>query len=126
MSQTPTPSESPILYKFQGEPRIFSREENVHFLPTPTKVFLSSDYAEVENSFYFLFHSVSNFLGFELVKAQPIGTSAPTVRLYTLSYTVLASRARVGVRVEITKNDLVKVSRKEKNRSFRQWFTQNF
>ena len=53
-------------------------------------------------------HSVS--LGFLLVKAQPIGTSAPTVRSYTLSYTVLASRARVGARVEV-KNDLGKVSR---------------
>ena len=61
------------------------------------------------------FHSVSNFLGFALVKAQPIGTSAPTVRLYTLSYTVLVSRARVGARVDITKNDLGKVSRKEKS-----------
>ena len=76
--------------------------------------------------FLSFFHSVSNFLGFALVKAQPIGTSAPTVRLYTLSYTVLASRARVGARVEITKNDLGKVSRKEKNISFRQWFTQIF
>ena len=76
--------------------------------------------------FLFFFHSVSNFLGFALVKAQPIGTSAPTVRLYTLSYTVLASRARVGARVEITKNDLGKVSRKEKNISFWQWFTQIF
>ena len=46
------------------------------------------------------FHSVSNFLGFLLVKALPIGTSAPTVRSYTLSSTVLASRARVGARVE--------------------------
>ena len=75
--------------------------------------------------FFFLsfFHSVSNFLGFALVKAQPIGTSAPTVRLYTLSYTVLVSRARVGARVEITKNDLGKVSKK-KNIGFRQWLTQ--
>ena len=59
---------------------------------------------------FFFFHSVSNFLGFALVKALPIGTSAPTVRSYTLSYTVLASRARVGARVEV-KNDLGKVSR---------------
>ena len=55
------------------------------------------------------FHSVSNFVGFALVKALPIGTSAPTVRSYTLSYTVLASRARVGARAEVTKNDLGKV-----------------
>ena len=41
------------------------------------------------------------FLGFTLVKALPIGTSAPTVRLYTLSYTVLASGARVGAKVEV-------------------------
>ena len=39
----------------------------------------------------------------QLVKALPIGTSAPTVRSYTLSYTVLASRARVGARVEVNK-----------------------
>ena len=46
-----------------------------------------------------------------LVKALPIGTGARTVRLYTLSSTVLASRARVGARVEVKKNDLGKVSR---------------
>ena len=56
-----------------------------------------------------LFHSVS--LGFLLAKAQPIGTSAPTVRSYTLSYTVYASRVRVGATVEVKKNDLGKVSR---------------
>jgi len=44
--------------------------------------------------------------GFLLVKAQPIGTSAPTVRSYTLSYTVYASRVRVGATVEVKKNDL--------------------
>ena len=58
------------------------------------------------------FHSVSNFVGFLLVKALPIGTSAPTVQSYTLSYTVLALRARVGARVEVKKNDLGKVSKK--------------
>ena len=41
----------------------------------------------------------------------PIGSSAPTVRPYTLSNTVLASRSRVGARAEVTKNDLGKVSR---------------
>ena len=51
-----------------------------------------------------------------MVKAQPIGTSAPTVRLYSLPYTVLVSRARVGARVEITKNDLGKISRKKKHK----------
>ena len=61
--------------------------------------------------FLFFFHSVSNFVGFLLVKALPIGTSAPTVRSYTLFYNVLASRARVGPRVEVKKNDLGKVSR---------------
>ena len=53
--------------------------------------------------FLSFFHSVSNFLGFVLVKALPIGTSAPTVRSYTVSYTMLASRARVGARVEVKK-----------------------
>ena len=37
------------------------------------------------------------------------GGSTPTVRLYTLSYTMLASRARVGARAEVTNNDLGKV-----------------
>ena len=60
--------------------------------------------------FFSVFHSVSNFVGFLLVKAQPIGTSAPTVRSYTLSYTVYASRVRVGATVEVKKNDLGKVS----------------
>ena len=46
-----------------------------------------------------------------MVKALPIGTSAPTVRSYTVSYTVLALRARVGVRIEVKKNNLGKVSR---------------
>ena len=59
-----------------------------------------------------VFHSLSNFVGFLLVKALPIGTSAPTVQSYTLSYTVLALRARVGARVEVKKNDLGKVSKK--------------
>ena len=69
----------------------------------------------------------------QLVKALPIGTSAPTVRSYTLSYTVLASGARVGARVEVKKNDLGKVSRIFFSRyqiglrpGFRQWFTQIF
>ena len=67
-----------------------------------------------------------------MVKAQPIGASAPTVRSYTLSYTVLASRARVGARVEVKKNDLGKVSKKilgiklVSGPRFRQWFTQIF
>ena len=44
---------------------------------------------------------------------SPIGTSPPTVRAYTVSYTiVLASRARVGARAD---NDLGKVSRVKKN-----------
>ena len=80
-----------------------------------------------------VFHSVSNFVGFLLVKALPIGTSAPTVQSYTLSYTLLASRARVGARVEVKKNDLGKVSRIFFSRyqiglrpGFRQWFTQIF
>ena len=61
------------------------------------------------NSLFLSFiHSVS--LGFLLAKAQPIGTSAPTVRSYTLSYTVYASRVRVGATVEVKKNDLGKVS----------------
>ena len=47
----------------------------------------------------------------QLVKALPIGTSAPTVRSYTHSYTVLASGARVGARADVKKNDLGKVSR---------------
>ena len=33
--------------------------------------------------FFSVFHSVSNFLGFVLVKALPIGASCPTVQLYT-------------------------------------------
>ena len=38
--------------------------------------------------------------------------SAPTVRAYTVSYTtMLALRAKVGVRAEVTKNDIGKVSR---------------
>ena len=35
------------------------------------------------SKFWFFFHSVSNFLGFVLVKALPIGTRCPTVQLYT-------------------------------------------
>ena len=41
------------------------------------------------------------------------GGSTPTVRLYTLSYTMLASRARVGARAEVTNNDLGKASGKK-------------
>ena len=67
---------------------------------------------EILSFCFSVFHSVSNFVGFLLVKALPIGTSAPTGRSYTLSYTVLASRARVGARVEVKKNDLGKVSKK--------------
>ena len=51
-----------------------------------------------------VFHSVSNFVGFLLVKALPIGTSAPTVRSYTVHsflHPPLASGARVGARVEV-------------------------
>ena len=79
-----------------------------------------------------VFHSVSNFVGFLLVKALPIGTSAPTVQSYTLSYTLLALGARVGARVEVKKNDLGKVSKKilgiklVSGPCFRQWFTQIF
>ena len=79
-----------------------------------------------------VFHSVSNFVGFLLVKVLPIGTSAPTVQSYTLSYTVLALRARVGARVEVKKNDLGKVSKNilgiklVSGPRFRQWFTRIF
>ena len=51
--------------------------------------FLSSAYVVstgpiCRNSVFFsFFHSVSNFLGFVLVKALPIGTRCPTVQLYT-------------------------------------------
>ena len=41
-----------------------------------------------------VFHSVSNFVGFLLVKALPIGTSAPTVQ----SYVVHSLLHRVGVK----------------------------
>ena len=48
----------------------------------------------------FFFHSVSNFVGFLLVKALPIGTGAPQYDR-TLFLTPLASGARVGARVEV-------------------------
>ena len=56
------------------------------------RIFLSSAYVVstgpiCRNSvFLFFFHSVSNFLGFVLVKALPIGSSVPTVRSYTLRF----------------------------------------
>ena len=74
----------------------------------------------------FSIHSVSNFVSIALVKALPIGTSAPTVRSYTHSYTVLASGARVGARVEVKKNDLGKVSRfffLQVSNRFKAWFS---
>ena len=50
----------------------------------------------------------------KIIMYTPIGSSAPTVQPYTLSYTVLALRARA----EVTKNDLGKASRKKNIFSF--------
>ena len=87
---------------------------------------------KVSTVFFSVFHSVSNFVGFLLVKALPIGTSVPTVRSYTLSYTVLAFRARVGARVEVKRmieewfqKKILSIKLVSGPR-FRQWFTQIF
>ena len=62
----------------------------LYFNKLRANVFLSSAYVVstgpiCRNSVFclFFFHSVSNFLGFVLVKALPIGTRCPTVQLYT-------------------------------------------
>ena len=70
------------------------------------------------------FHSVSQ--GFVLVEALPIGSSAPTVQSYTLSYTLGVKSESGSESRSKKKNDLGKVSRNFFSRyqiGLRPWFS---